>query len=97
MTHEIKEVNWEVNQGDFKLIRKIVDRYTAGWGGGKGYKPINLEMDLTACHCNGTPLKLKELLAADDFNFVHDVAGISRHICRDTGRLQNCFLPRYSA
>lgn len=90
------EVSWDVSQGDSKLTRKIVDRYTENWGSGKGYKPIHLSMDLTACHCNGAPLKLKELLAADDFNFVHDVAGISRHINRDNGQLEDCFSPRYS-
>ena len=61
------------------------------------YKQLDVIMDIDACHNNGCPLKLQELLEADDFNFAHDVFGIRRHIDRTTGKLQNCFLPRYSA
>jgi hypothetical protein len=61
------------------------------------YKQMDAVMDIDACHCNGNPLKLSELLAADDFNFGHDVFGIRRNINRKTGKLENCFVPRYSA
>jgi hypothetical protein len=54
-------------------------------------------MDIEAAHCNGNPLKLKELLEADDSNFMHDVLGIRRHINRKTGELEDCFVPRYAA
>jgi hypothetical protein len=57
---------------------------------------MKLCMDIDATHCNGTPLKLEELLKADDANFAHDVFGIIRHIDRTTGKLTMCFLPRYS-
>jgi len=57
---------------------------------------ISLDMDITAAH-NHCPLKLTELLEANEFNFCHDVFGIRNHINRDTGELQNCFLPRYAA
>lgn len=62
----------------------------------KGYKRINLIMDLTAADgVNGNdPLDWDRLLAADDFNFLHDVTGICRHMNRDTGELMNCFVPR---
>lgn len=53
-------------------------------------------MDVTAVHCNGCPLKLDELLAADDFNFSHDVFGILRYIDRATGELGGCFVPRFA-
>lgn len=53
-------------------------------------------MDITAVHANGNPLKLAELLATDDFNFTHDVFGITRHIDRETGKLGGCFVPRFS-
>ena len=53
-------------------------------------------MDITACHCNGNPLRLADLLAADDFNFAHDINGIRRHLDRTNGRLLNCFSPRFS-
>jgi hypothetical protein len=58
---------------------------------------LTFEMDLTACHANGNPLRLRELLKADDFNFAHDVLGIHQHIDHETGELRDCFLPRYSA
>lgn len=55
-----------------------------------------LSMDITAAHIS-CPLKLRELLVVDDSNFGHDVFGIHRHINRETGELENCFLPRLSA
>jgi hypothetical protein len=60
------------------------------------YPFLDCLMDLQATHANGCPLKLQDLLAADDFNFAHDVFGIRRHINRQTGQLEDCFLPRYA-
>lgn len=54
-------------------------------------------MDITATHCNGMPLRLHELLSADDFNFGHDVFGIRRYLNRETGELGGCFVPRFAA
>lgn len=54
-------------------------------------------MDITACHANGSPLQLERLLEAPDFDFVHDMFGIRRHINRRTAKLENCFVPRYAA
>lgn len=54
-------------------------------------------MDIAAAHLNGCPLRLEELADADNFNFAHDVLGINRHLNRETGELQDCFLPRYAA
>jgi len=64
----------------------------------RGYERINLIMDLTAADgVNGNcPLDWDRLIAADDFNFLHDLSGICRHINRDTGELENCFLPRFT-
>lgn len=64
---------------------------------GDQYEFMDAEMDITACHANGTPLKLGELLHAEDFDFAHDVFGIRRHLNRKTGQLEDCFLPRYAA
>lgn len=41
-------------------------------------------------------LRLDELLAADDSNFVHDIIGIQKNIDRDTGEMDQDFLPRYA-
>jgi Family of unknown function (DUF6874) len=56
---------------------------------------MSLDMDLCATHC-AVPLKLEALLAADDFNFAHDILGIQRHMDRKTGDLGGCFLPRFA-
>lgn len=60
------------------------------------YHRLDAQMDVTACHANGCPLDLKGLLEADDTNFVHDVFGIRRHLDRETGKLLDCFVPRYA-
>lgn len=53
-------------------------------------------MDLLVCHGNGCPLQLDELvIVATDRDFVHDVAGITRHMDRTTGRLGDGFTPRF--
>lgn len=56
---------------------------------------LDLIMDIEATHCNGSRLKLTELSIAKDFDFLHDITGISRHLNRTTGKLKNCFVPRY--
>lgn len=60
------------------------------------YKKSDALMDLTACHANGNPLRLRELLKANDGDFAHDIFGIRRHLNRTTGELEDCFSPRYS-
>lgn len=56
----------------------------------------DIAMDLCACHANGNPLDFEKLVRFDDFSFAHDIAGIARHINRDTGKLERNFLPRCS-
>lgn len=63
---------------------------------GVQYRTLEAMMDIEACHCNGNPLRLRELLDADDSNFSHDVFGVRRHIDRETGNLTGCFVPRYT-
>lgn len=55
-------------------------------------------MDLAAAdgHNGNAAIDWARLLAADDFNFVHDVAGIHNHIDRRTGRIESGFLPRFA-
>lgn len=43
------------------------------------------------------PLNLVELAFNDDIASVaHDILGIRRHINRDTGQLEGCFIPRFA-
>lgn len=62
----------------------------------EGYERINLVMDLLAADgVNGNrPLDWDRLIAADDFNFMHDISGICRHMNRETGALGDHFMPR---
>lgn len=53
-------------------------------------------MDLIAVHRNIQPLRLEALAEADFFHFAHDIAGIRRHLNRETWELEHCFLPRFS-
>jgi len=52
-----------------------------------------LQMDLGACHV-AEGLDLQKLLDADTFTLIHDVAGIHLNINRETGKLEDFFLPR---
>lgn len=91
-----KEIKFRGNEKDDALIKQIVER---AWPTVKKYyvDQITLKMDIAATHYNGTPLKLMRLLNADDFNFYHDLGGIRASINRKTGKLDNCFVPRFAA
>jgi len=88
-----KSISFTVSKNDAVIILKIAKR--ARKISGNKYPLLDAEMDITATHANGCPLKLAELLAADDFNFIHDVFGIRRHLDRETGELMDCFSPRF--
>lgn len=79
---------------DFILISKIAKRAIKI---DNGFDYLTLQMDLHACIENNNSLKLEELLNADEFNFCHDIYGISNNMNRETGKLENCFLPRYAS
>lgn len=88
-------INWDISKADAKLITKILDRAQI-LGDLQPKNRLNTEMDITAAHANGTPLRLADWLAADDFNFRHDLYGIDRHVNRETGKLMHYFLPRFA-
>lgn len=79
------------------LIGKIADRAV------RHYASFDIRvdrtevvLDLTACHFKGQRLRLDDLLAADDLNFVHDIGGINKHLDRTTFKLLDGFSPRFS-
>jgi len=91
-------LNWTDNADVMELESKVAKRAVAmAKKLGVAYKQMDAVMDIDACHSNGNPLRLAELLNADRTNFAHDVFGIRANIDRTTGKLQNCFSPRYSA
>ncbi len=88
-------VKFDCSKDDHANIREITTRaMTLSHQFNVNVEELALNMDITACHANGCPLDLQKLLAADDFNFTHDVFGISRHLNRKTGQLEDCFVPR---
>jgi hypothetical protein len=86
-------IAWTTTLDDAVLIRKIANRASRL----TGVDRQTLAMSITACHANGCPLRLADLLAADNLHFVHDVLGIVKHIDRDTGALPESFHPRFAA
>ncbi len=90
-------IKWTATKSEQRTIQSIAERAVAmAEKHGVPYTIQDATMDIYACHSSGCRLQLDTLLSADDGNFAHDVFGIRRHIDRKTGRLQNCFLPRYA-
>jgi len=90
------EVSFTVTKADRELIHRIAERAWKLGVGTEEHGKVGLIMDVTACHANGCPLALDRLLAANGLNFLHDVAGIYRHMDRTTGQLTDCFVPRFA-
>uniref|UniRef100_A0A6M3JLK6 DUF6874 domain-containing protein n=1 Tax=viral metagenome TaxID=1070528 RepID=A0A6M3JLK6_9ZZZZ len=92
-------INWSSTMEDTRIISACAGRFAEilKSRGIKAPPQMDIAMDLTACHLNGCPLDLQRLLAAEDFDFSHDVVGIRNHIDRRTGTLRDCFVPRMAA
>ncbi len=90
-------INWKITKEESDIIVAIVMRIQVVCRRSRvTYDPREANMDLTATHANGCPLRLDELLEADKFDFAHDIFGIKKNINRKTGEIENCFLPRYA-
>lgn len=97
-------INWKATKSEYTLATEIAKRATELFE--EIEASVNQQqsaafhrtvlMDIIAVHKNSCPLRLQELLQADRFNFAHDVFGIRRHLNRETGQLEDCFLPRFS-
>jgi hypothetical protein len=91
-------LNWKTSKEDHDIIVTIAERYiyllkTADI---PIPKKLDLIMDIEAVHNNGCPLNLDDLLNASDDDFAHDLIGIQVNLNRKTGKLENCFVPRYN-
>jgi len=71
------------------IIGRIADRASTLFG----VEKFQILMDLDKVDCE---IDFHALLAADDANFAHDIAGIHRHLNHATGYLMDCFVPRYA-
>ena len=90
-------IKWSSNKAEMEIEAKIAQRAVAmAQKYYLQYDQMTAVMDIDATHNNGCPLKLAELLAADDTDFAHDVFGIRANLDRKTGKLMNCFVPRYA-
>lgn len=94
-SREDAELIWDIARRAVETARKVLMR-SRGRIDGDLVNAQLWAMDITAVHCNGRPLRLRELYLADDFNFSHDVFGIHRHLDRETGELGWCFVPRFA-
>lgn len=83
----MSKVSFDVTEDEAEIIEKIAARAVKG-AAKHGIKldQVSTEMDVTATHANGCPLRLQELLEADEFNFSHDIVGITNNIDRTTGK-----------
>jgi hypothetical protein len=93
-----KYVSFAASRTEYDLVDRIVQRAID-----EGVIPDDpeerktLSMDLIATHVNGCPLNLLKLSEwPEKFDFAHDIVGIQRHINRRSGKLENCFLPRFA-
>lgn len=99
-TAAAERVSFDVSNKDRDIIQKIADRALGMERQFLHHRDrrtrTDIEMDITATHASGNPLRLQALLEADDFNFAHDIFGIANCLNRATGQLENCFRPRFS-
>ena len=88
-------IDWNgLTKEDYELIGEAVERATKLFN---TVDKLTLNMDLGAVHVSGCKLDLQKLLDFPDFDFAHDIVGITKHIDRKTGKLGDCFLPRCAA
>lgn len=91
-----KAIRKKVTKRDAKLIDKVVDRILRDVRMNALRRPtFDWHMDVLAVHAT-VGLDLQGLLDADDFNFRHDILGIYTELDRSTGKLGDCFLPRFA-
>jgi hypothetical protein len=83
---------------DRKLVRQIAERAANFYKRTYGTRvdPAFIEMEIAIVHKEIRPLRLQALADADDFNFIHDVAGIHHHLDLGARKLRDCFVPRYT-
>lgn len=82
---------------DLRVIKEIAQRAVSIYDEQNvSVDHIHIMMDLMACHFSCQKLRLDDLLAADAFDFIHDITGINRHLDRENYQLMNGFSPRFS-
>lgn len=86
----------KVTAADYAAIDKVIARAKAqDMTFGRDTMTISMDLEFAHVDCGG--LDWDKLLNFDDLNFAHDMHGIAANINRETGKLDNCFLPRATA
>jgi hypothetical protein len=88
------EPNWNVTPEEKPIIDAIVARAAEMF---PERERTDIAMDIVATHNHACQLRLADLLAADSFNFVHDIVGIGNRLDRETLTLTRGFWPRFAA
>lgn len=95
----LKFTSANMTQGDRDAIQRIVGRAVTNGlyqdADSDANAIVEATMDICACHHNGCPLDLEGLLNASNTEFGHDITGIRKHLNHETGKLNDCFLPRH--
>ena len=81
---------------DKQILKKIAERIRTVYSKENENTIKALIYLVEACHTHIQPLRLEDMLNADDFNFSHDVSGIYNHIDLTNMELKNHFSPRFS-
>lgn len=87
----------ETSHAEMETIGKIADRAVSLYAQHDvRAERMDVLMDMMCVHGQIQKLRLADLLVADDFNFLHDVGGINRHLDREHYLLTDHFSPRFS-
>lgn len=90
-------ISFRTTKSEFNIITQISRRGEYLYKALGDEKPgWNLIMDVTACHANGCRLHLVQFLNGNELDFAHDIVGIYKHLNRKTGKLEDCFVPRFA-
>ena len=89
----MSELNFDLEPTDRKHATEIAQRAAKLL---PGLDVLSTVMDLSAVHNHAFKLNFELMAKADNHNLVHDIAGIKRHLNRETGKLGDCFIPRYA-
>jgi hypothetical protein len=89
---------------DIELIAAIAERAAALYAKHTKVEPdevhefaTTIALEVDCVHRKVRPLRLQQLLEADDSNFAHDIGGIRRHLDFFACKLNDCFVPRFAA
>lgn len=91
-------VSFDVTAPQRAQITRIAKRWMAmlrASGMRPSYDIIDVRMTVSAVVAQKqVPLDLDALEQSNEFDFLHDMSGMHRHMDRTTGLLRDCFLPR---